>query len=45
MFFLREGIFIGRLGVTVASISRAEIGLRYLMGEQPVAAVVAAEES
>jgi len=44
MFFLRVGVCIGLLGVTVGSISSWEIGTRHWMGEQGAAAVVAAEE-
>jgi len=43
-FFLRVGVRIGLLGVTVESISSGEIGTRYRTGEQGAAAVVAAEE-
>jgi len=43
-FFLRVGVRIGLLGVTVESISSGEIGTRYWTGEQGAAAVVAAEE-
>jgi len=41
-FFLRVGVHIGLLGVTVESISSGEIGTRYWTGEQGAAAVVAA---
>jgi len=43
-FFLRVGVRIGLLGVTVESISSGEIGTRHWMGEQGAAVVVAAEE-
>ena len=43
-FFLRVGVRIGLLGVTVESISSGEIGTRHWTGEQGAAAVVAAEE-
>jgi len=43
-FFLRVGVRIGLLGVTVESISTGEIGTRHWTGEQGAAAVVAAEE-
>jgi len=43
-FFLRVGVRIGLLGVTVESISSGEIGTRHRTGEQGAAAVVAAEE-
>ena len=43
-FFLRVGVRIGLLGVTVKSISRGDIGTRHWTGEQGAAAVVAAEE-
>jgi hypothetical protein len=43
-FFLRVGVCIGLLGVTVESISRGEIGTRHWTGEQGAAAVVPAEE-
>jgi hypothetical protein len=43
-FFLRVGLHIGLLGVTVESISSGEIGTRHWTGEQGAAAVVAAEE-
>ena len=43
-FFLRVGVRIGLLGVTVESISSVEIGTRHWTGEQGAAAVVAAEE-
>jgi hypothetical protein len=42
-FFLRVGVRIGLLGVTVESISRGEIGTRHWTGEQGAAAVVAAD--
>jgi hypothetical protein len=42
-FFLRVGVRIGLLGVTVESISGGEIGTRNWTGEQGAAAVVAAE--
>jgi hypothetical protein len=43
-FFLRVGVRIGLLEVTVESISSGEIGTRHWTGEQGAAAVVAAEE-
>jgi len=43
-FFLRVGVYIGLLGVTVESISSGEIGTRHWTGKQGAAAVVAAEE-
>ena len=43
-FFLRVGVRIGLLGVTMESISSGEIGTRHWTGEQGAAAVVAAEE-
>ena len=43
-FFLRVGVHIGLLGVTMVSISSGEIGTRHWTGEQGAAAVVAAEE-
>jgi len=42
--FLRVGVRIGLLGVTVESISGGEIGTRHWTGEKGAAAVVAAEE-
>jgi len=42
--FLRVGVRIGLLGVTVESISSGEIGTRHWTGEQGAAVVVAAEE-
>jgi len=44
MFFLKVGVCIGLLGVTVESISSGEIGTRHWPGEQEAAAVVVAEE-
>jgi len=44
MFFLRVGVCIGLLGVTVESIYSGEIGTRNWTGEQGAAAVVAAHE-
>jgi len=44
ILFLRVGVHIGLLGVTVESISSGEIGTRHSTGEQGAAAVVAAEE-
>ena len=41
MFFLRVGVRIGLLGVTVESISSGEIGTRHWMGEQGAAAATA----
>jgi hypothetical protein len=43
-FFLRVGVRIWLLGVTVESISSGEIGTRRWTAEQGAAAVVAAEE-
>ena len=43
-FFLRVGVRIGLLGLTLESISSGEIGTRHWTGEQGAAAVVAAEE-
>ena len=43
-FFLRVGVRIGLLGVTVESISSGEMGTRNWTGEQGAAAVVAAAE-
>ena len=43
-FFLRVGVHIRLLGVTVESISSGEIGTRHWTGEQGAAAVEAAEE-
>jgi len=43
-FFLRVGVCIGLLGVTVESSSSGEIGTRHWTGEQGAVAVVAAEE-
>jgi len=43
-FFLRVGVRIGLLGVTVERISSGEIGTRHWTGEQGAAAVVAAED-
>jgi len=43
-FFLRVGVLIGLLGVTMDSITSGEIGTRHWMGKQRAAAVVAAEE-
>jgi hypothetical protein len=43
-FFLRVGVRIGLLGVTVESIFRGEIGTRHWMDKQGAAAVFAAEE-
>jgi hypothetical protein len=42
--FLRVGVHIRLLGVTVGSISSGEIGTRHWSGEQGAAVVVAAEE-
>jgi len=42
--FLRVGVRIGLLGVTVERISGGEIGTRHWTGEQGVVAVVAAEK-
>ena len=43
-FFLRMGVRIGLLGVTMESISSGEIGTRHWTGEQGAAAGVVAEE-
>ena len=43
-FFLRGGVCIGLLGVTVQSISGDEIGTRHRTGEQEATAEVAEEE-
>jgi hypothetical protein len=43
-FFLRVGVCIGLLGVTVESISSGERGSRHWTGEQGAGAVVAAED-
>jgi len=43
--FLRVGVLIGLLGVTVESISSGEIGTRHWTGEQGAVAVVAADDS
>ena len=43
MFFLRVGVRIGLLGVTVESISSGGIGTRHWTGEQGAAVVVVAE--
>jgi hypothetical protein len=43
-FFLRVGVLIGLLGVTVESIARGVIRTRHWMGEQGAAAVVVAGE-
>ena len=40
-FFLRVGVRIGLLGVTVESISSGEIGTRHWTGEQGAAAATA----
>ena len=42
-FFLRVGVRIELLGVTMESISRGEIGTRHWTGEQGAMALVAAE--
>jgi hypothetical protein len=44
-FFVRVGVRIGLLGVTVESIPSGEIRTRHWTGEQGAAVVVAAEES
>jgi hypothetical protein len=44
MFFLRVGVCIRLLGVTVKSISSGEIGTRHWTDEQGAAVVVAPEE-
>ena len=44
MFFLRVGVGIGLLRVTVESISSGEIGTRHWTGEQGAPAVVAEDE-
>jgi hypothetical protein len=43
-FFLRVGVRMGLLGVTMERIFSGEIGARHWTGEQGAAAVVAAEE-